>query len=278
MTRVVIRTSAAERRLLDSLIATYQNQRPQLELFHDQLMPALAISSSLGPHIHSMRSRLKDTDHLRDKLIRKIGEAREKGRPFGVTPTNLLRGITDLVGVRILHLYTRQIRQIDEALRDVFTESKFELLEGPFARTWDDESREFFKECGITTRKSPSMYTSVHYVIGSASRTRMTAEIQVRTLMEEVWGEVDHMMNYPYQSESLPCREQLKVLARVTSGATRLVDSIFMSLDDYRTREAEGSPNRARDLAEPEPPRKAASRAVGRLTRRSRRRPKAGRA
>ena len=34
------------------------------------------------------------------------------------------------------------------------------------------------------------MYTSVHYVIGSASRTTVTCEIQVRTLMEEVWGEV----------------------------------------------------------------------------------------
>ena len=77
------------------------------------------------------------------------------------------------------------------------------------------------------------MYTSVHYVIGSASRTRMTAEIQVRTLMEEVWSEVDHSVNYPHQNESLPCREQLKVLARVTSSATRLVDSIFITLDDH---------------------------------------------
>ena len=87
---------------------------------------------------------------------------------------------------------------------------------------------------GINTRKSPSMYTSVHYVIGSASRTTMTAEIQVRTLMEEVWGEVDHSMNYPHPSDSLACREQLKVLARVTSSASRLVDSIFVTLDDHR--------------------------------------------
>jgi ppGpp synthetase/RelA/SpoT-type nucleotidyltranferase len=184
---------------------------------------------------------LKDPDHLRDKLLRKLKEARDKGKPFNITPDNLLRKITDLVGVRILHLYTRQIRQIDAALRDVFAESKFELFEGPFARTWDDESRAFFKECGITTRKSPSMYTSVHYVIGSASRTRMTAEIQVRTLMEEVWGEVDHSMNYPKQSDSLSCREQLKVLARVTSSATRLVDSIFSTLEDHSRKIAKPS-------------------------------------
>jgi len=234
VTRRAISTKAADRKLLASLIEAYVSQRPHLELFRDQLMPALASSSSLAPHVHSMRSRLKDPGHLRDKLLRKLVERREKGKALGITPESLLRKVNDLLGVRILHLHTRQIRSIDRALCEVFAESKFELLEGPFARTWDDESRTFFRECGINTRKSPSMYTSVHYVIGSASRTTMTAEIQVRTLMEEVWGEVDHSMNYPHPSDSLACREQLKVLARVTSSASRLVDSIFVTLDDHR--------------------------------------------
>lgn len=232
MSKTTIR-KGSERRLVDSLVEAYKRQRSQLELFRDQLMPALASSSALAPHVHSMKSRLKDPDHLRDKLHRKLYDACEKGRPFGITPENLTRKINDLLGVRILHLYTRQIQQIDNALRDIFTESKFELLEGPFARTWDDESRAFFNQCQIRTRKSPSMYTSVHYVISSASRTRMTAEIQVRTLMEEVWGEVDHSMNYPHVSDSLSCREQLKVLARVTSSATRLVDSIFATSQEH---------------------------------------------
>jgi cellulose biosynthesis protein BcsQ len=69
-------------------------------------------------------------------------------------------------------------------------------------------------------------------VVASASRTKLTAEIQVRTLMEEVWGEVDHQLNYPHETQSLACREQLKVLARVTSSATRLVDSIFSTQAD----------------------------------------------
>ncbi len=51
--------------------------------------------------------------------------------------------------------------------------------------------------------------------------------------MEEVWGEVDHTMNYPHQIDNLACREQLKVLARVTSSATRLVDAIFLTADEH---------------------------------------------
>jgi putative GTP pyrophosphokinase len=54
--------------------------------------------------------------------------------------------------------------------------------------------------------------------------------------MEEVWGEVDHLINYPIPSTRLSSREQLKVLARVTSGATRLVDSIFLTHADATDR------------------------------------------
>jgi putative GTP pyrophosphokinase len=222
-----------ERRLIRSLLQAYQAHRPQIELFHDQLLAALKSSPALTASIHSMRSRLKDPEHLTDKLERKIRESKQKKEAFEIAPDSLLVKVNDLVGVRLLHLYTRQITTIDAALREVFKEGKYELMQGPFARTWDDESRHFFKGCNIETQESPSMYTSVHYVIGSASRTTVTAEIQVRTLMEEVWGEVDHTMNYPHPLSSIPCREQLKVLARVTSSASRLVDSIFATVDDH---------------------------------------------
>ena len=227
--------NGADKRLIASLLATYKVHRPQIELFHDQLLAALKSSSALNETIHSIRSRLKDSRHLRDKLGRKMRQCKQEGRKFEITPENLLVKVNDLVGVRLLHLYTRQITVIDTALRELFREGKYDLLQGPFARTWDDESRRFFRECKIETQESPSMYTSVHYVIGSASRTTVTAELQVRTLMEEVWGEVDHTMNYPHPVSSIACREQLKVLARVTSSASRLVDSIFITVDDHKS-------------------------------------------
>lgn len=217
---------------IEAILSAYDSNLPTIALFRDQLLAALNSSELLGQHIHSIRSRMKDRDHLREKLQRKLAECVAKGTPFLVTPENLLTSVNDLAGVRILHLHTRQIERIDAILRDVFAEQKYELLEGPFARTWDDESREFFKTFGIEAQDSPTMYTSVHYVIGSASRTAVTCEIQVRTLMEEVWGEVDHAINYPIPTDVLASREQLKVLARATSTATRLVDSIFLTHED----------------------------------------------
>lgn len=227
---------ATERALIANILAAYAQHRGSIKLFHDQLLSALQSSQALGTLVHSVRSRLKDPEHLREKLARKVAEHKSRGEEFQTTPENFLEKVTDLVGVRLLHLHTRQIRLIDAAIRDVFNESRYELIQGPFARTWDDESRDFFEECKIETQRSPSMYTSVHYIIGSASRTRMTAEIQVRTLMEEVWGEVDHTVNYPNPCDSLACREQLKVLARVTSSASRLVDSVFATVADHNLR------------------------------------------
>lgn len=231
----------AERRLVDSLLQAYEAHRKSISIFHDQLMVALEGSTALAKSIHSMRSRLKDPDHLADKLERKIKECKLKKKPFAITPENLLTKVNDLVGFRLLHLYTRQFTAIDAALRDVFEEGKYQLIEGPFARTWDDESRQFFRDCKVKTQDSPSMYTSVHYVIGSASKTIVTAEIQVRTLSEEVWGEVDHTMNYPHPIDNVACREQLKVLARVTSSASRLVDSIFATVDDHKRNRRRGN-------------------------------------
>ena len=71
------------------------------------------------------------------------------------------------------------------------------------------------------------MYTSVHYILDPQRKTPVRVELQVRTLMEEVWGEVSHSMNYPHPTKNPIVEEQLKVLARFTSGCTRLVDTIF---------------------------------------------------
>jgi len=130
---------------------------------------------------------------------------------------NLFLRVSDLAGVRILHLHTEQINPMNR------------VVEGPTAICWDVEYEELFRGFGIPPESRNSMYTSVHYVIEANQQTKIRAELQVRTLTEEVWGEVSHIVEYPRRSVSRTCRDQLKVLARLTSGSTRLVDSIFKS-------------------------------------------------
>jgi ppGpp synthetase/RelA/SpoT-type nucleotidyltranferase len=190
-------------------------------------MRVLAEVSPLSTLIHSSKSRLKDPEHLRDKLRRKVAKALKDGVEFDIRPDNLFERINDLAGLRILHLHTRQMEQIHKDLLAALEEARLPLVEAPFARTWDDESRAYFASVGIRSRDSDSMYTSVHYVIEANTRTKLTGEIQVRTLAEELWGEVDHSINYPHATPLVACQEQIRVLARVTSSCSRLVDAIF---------------------------------------------------
>jgi putative GTP pyrophosphokinase len=177
--------------------------------------------------MHSYKTRVKDPEHLKDKLIRKANDAISEGEAFDYSKENLFEKINDLAGFRILHLHTTQFEEINIELQKIFTEQRWQIIEGPNARTWDDETRAYFDRIGVETSPNANMYTSVHYILKPKNSTPITCEIQVRTLMEEVWGEVDHKINYPHKSNSHSCREQIKTLARVTSGCSRLVDSIF---------------------------------------------------
>jgi ppGpp synthetase/RelA/SpoT-type nucleotidyltranferase len=216
---------------VSSLVDYFQQKYPVFESFEKQLR-GVAEHASLRPIVHSLKTRIKDPEHLRDKLRRKVREAISSGDAFDITSENLFARINDLVGVRILHLHTTQIERLHPLLMGIFDESSLGVTE-VFARTWDLESKDLFSRLGIATQDSPSLYTSVHYVVSTMNpKHPRTGEFQVRTLAEEIWGEVDHSINYPHKSSSVACREQLMALARVTSSCSRLVDSIFATYED----------------------------------------------
>lgn len=223
-----------ELKRIDALVAHYEANKYRFEAIIDQLNANIPKAPSLSKYIHSVKGRVKDPTHLKDKLQRKLREAKSEHKTFDVTKDNLFYKVNDLAGFRILHLYTRQMDGINKALLELFDELQYPLIEKPKARTWDDESRDYFHQIDIETTSSKTLYTSVHYVLETNQRTRLTFEIQVRTLAEELWGEVDHTINYPHKSKVLACQEQIKVLARVTSGCTRLVDSIFSAHEEHK--------------------------------------------
>lgn len=222
-------------KIIDELIDHFVKNQNLFAATLNSLNGCIKFSASLSKLIHSKKYRVKDPEHLRNKLIRKAIDMKEKGLPFDINKDNLFSKVNDLAGYRILHLHTRQIKQIDIELKKIFKEQEWIIIEGPNARTWDDESRSYFKEIGIETSDHRNLYTSVHYIIRPNSSASITCEIQVRTLMEEVWGEVDHSINYPVKNDSNSCRDQIKVLARMTSSCSRLVDCIFSTHKEHES-------------------------------------------
>ena len=222
-----------EEQLLRQIVEKYQSDIKGFKRLTANLN--LLLSELPTPLVHSLRAREKDPSHLYGKLCRKLRKCKEEGQPFSITPENLFEKINDLSGIRLLHLHTSQFPEINTTMLTLLTNEGYIVREGPVARIWDDEYKRIFANMGIATEANDRMYTSVHYVVEESTRSKRTAEIQVRTLAEELWGEVDHSLNYPNPCAVPSCKEQIKVLARATSTCTRLVDSIFQTKNDADT-------------------------------------------
>ena len=210
----------------DLALAAFEEKRHELSIFMKGIEGWFAshpkLTSGSAPALHSVRARLKDSGHLKDKIVRK----QAGGDP--ITAENLFTRVTDLAGVRVLHLYQEQSRAIHAAIMDkVEFQRDWVFNEPPRAYTWDPEAQGFFAEMGLEVQVKDSFYTSVHYLVRPRADSTHCCEIQVRTLFEEIWGEVDHTLNYPNPTENVACREQLRVLTKVVGAGSRLVDAIF---------------------------------------------------
>jgi len=215
----------ATKRELSQLVKLYRDHTHLFQYFQEGVISALRLDPKLNtdplPIIHSIKTRLKDPDHLVDKIKRKEAEGRL------ITKDNLFNEITDLAGVRILHLHQAQAKPIHDFIMEKVHGHEWYLTEKPVAYSWDPDSTDFFKELGLKAKLKPSHYTSIHYVIRPKKGAQVACEIQVRTLFEEIWGEIDHSVNYPTATNNTATKEQLRVLSKLVSTGTRLVDSIF---------------------------------------------------
>jgi len=211
-------------RQLKDILTAYSSRKEELDLFRQQIVAfferSIALHSPPLPLVHSVKSRLKNEDRLVDKVKRKWKKKK-------ITASNLFRAVNDLAGVRVLHLYTEQFADIHTAIMGHIAKGFWILAEKPIAYSWDPETTQFFKSLELKALTRGNYYTSIHYVVKPHSKTDLTCEIQVRTLFEEVWGEIDHALNYPIETQIVACREQLRVLAKLASTGTRLADAIF---------------------------------------------------
>lgn len=212
---------------IEAAVGAFEERKHELLIFMNGVSQWFASHPKLSkpdfPIVHSVKTRLKDREHLKEKIIRKWEEA----DPIG--PVNIFEKITDLSGVRVLHLHQDQFALIHKEILTKVEVKDWYLPESPKAYTWDPESKQFFEGLGINVQVKESFYTSVHYLVRPRQDSDLCCEIQVRTLFEEIWGEVDHSINYPEPSSNLSCREQLRVLAKLVGAGSRLVDSIFRS-------------------------------------------------
>lgn len=188
---------------LDQIAEDFEHKRNEHQNTVKQY--AEVLQKCLG--VHSLSYRVKDTKHLIEKIIRKNPKYLESGN--ALTLNNYEQEITDLMGIRILLLFKEDWLEVHNYLMEMY---KSVLLEDPFAYVREGDDIHLY-ENRIEIRKEKP-YRSVHYVIQSDKG--LAIEIQVRTLYEEAWSEIDHKLRYPYNLTNEMLANYINIMNRLT--------------------------------------------------------------
>jgi ppGpp synthetase/RelA/SpoT-type nucleotidyltranferase len=184
------------------------------------------IASTLRTHrkIHSVKSRVKHPDHVIEKIIRKTPDRKRKyGEDFQFSVKNYKEQITDLIGVRAIHIFKEDWEEIHRFITNMWkvVEITANVREG------DDTRR--FEELNIQIHSRKSGYRSVHYLIESfPTNHKVIAEIQVRTIFEEGYGEIDHQLRYSHDEIPEVLALNLLLLNRIVGSSDEMASLINM--------------------------------------------------
>lgn len=186
------------------------------------------------PCVHSVRRRVKKPFHLIEKIIRKGKKYKDRN----INVDNYKEIVTDLIGIRVLHLFKDDWITINDKIIDLW-----DIQETPQVniRRGDyniDQFKESIKgiDCEIIVREHG--YRSVHYLI-SINITKyisVLVEIQVRTVFEEAWSEIDHIMRYPYDIDNSVITEYLGIFNRIVGSADEMGTFLKKVKKDFGTK------------------------------------------
>ena len=188
---------------------------------------AVMLSSVLQQvdEVHSVRWRVKDPEHLMAKIIRKLNDNNQKY--VGICAENYTSVVTDLIGIRVLHLFKKDWQPIHE-----FIKSMCKLSEKPvvYIRKGDDLESEEYNDEDCEVKIHNAGYRSAHYITTTRPmKDDIFTEIQVRTIFEEGWSEIDHRVRYPNFSDNELLNYFLMIFNRF-SGSADEMGSFVLSL------------------------------------------------
>ena len=161
--------------------------------------------------VPSVKSRIKSFDSYFRKYIRIL-----KNSPSENSPK-----ITDVIGVRIICPFLEDLAAVEELLK-----TKFKVVE--VERKGGDHT---FREFG---------YESIHLLIAVPEDIIKkrgipgdeTVEIQIRTILQDAWAEVEHEL--VYKAEFTPFDNPLKRKLAAVNASLSLADIIFQEIRSYQ--------------------------------------------
>ena len=196
----------------DVLRPTQDELRRSLDDWREPLFWAKYNTKSRMPApspIQRVHTRIKRPESVIDKIYR-----RPDSFPEGLTPPSL-RSMHDALGARVVVYFLANLAMVDHEIRN---HGGFEISAEvpPVAYVAAGMTLPL---SGLRHEVKESGYASVHYLLrlrdsAVPAEDRPWFELQLRTMVEDVWGEIEHVLGYkPAKRTSLAVRKQFKILS-----------------------------------------------------------------
>jgi len=157
--------------------------------------------SSPKDSLHAIIYRIKDESRLIEKIDRQNKQLQSGAVP--IDEGNFHSRVADLLGIRIVCLRLSDIKKVEAYLGLLHDEKVLRFLKGPV------QKRSFILpiDAGESLPHGLDLtfsgYSSTHYQVelgdhlyAPAGIEKLRFEIQLRTILEEAWGEIDHKYRY----------------------------------------------------------------------------------
>lgn len=211
---------AHRKKALEDYQAVFESYEDFARIIEAILKTCLARS---GTQIHSIEARAKDSDSFTKKASKAHEEDRNK--PKYKSP---LSEITDLAAARVITFFLSDLSAVGNVI-----DHEFDVREkSNKAQLLDDEGR--------------LGYQSIHYVVALRSNrftlpeyekfSGLLAEIQVRTILQHAWAEIEHDMQYKTETASSLIKRRFLSLAGMLEIADREFQAIQEEDDRLKTK------------------------------------------
>jgi putative GTP pyrophosphokinase len=206
---------------VDEVITKYVEEgRDAYRLLSEKTKKFLSsLLSSKGIVPHSITNREKTPEELREKITRE-----------GEVADALFNGITDLAGVRVIAYFPSDVDKIVDLIENAFN---IDSKHSKDKRLCSDPAIFGYASVHFVVEFKPEMLKLSEY----APFYKMKCEIQVRTILQHAWAEIEHNLVYKSPVE-IPFRVRRRFAC--LAGLLEIADREFESLrrDEMAVRQA----------------------------------------
>lgn len=174
-------------------------------------------------YVHSVRFRIKETEHLIEKIIRKAVEYEATDVQF--SRDSYLIEITDIIGIRALYVFKSDYLPLHKA---IIANYKKNFCEKPQVKLRAGDDEKIYQGLKNVEFQYGKDYRSIHYTIRHAhsSGVIVPIEIQTRSIFEEGWSEINHRLLYKKKYFDVAEEALLKKTSSVLSSLAGDCDSL----------------------------------------------------